>query len=74
MRDPFRKTQSAWQRDASKLAVVADLTQKQYIGQPEFKFAVYIQLFLNFQFARDSVLIEKSLDIFFIFFLFLSSA
>lgn len=60
MGDPFRKTQSAWQRDASKLAVVANLAQKLYIQM--FKFVVYFQLFFNSQFARDSVLMEKSLD------------
>ena len=62
MGDPFRKTQSAWQRDASKLAVVADLAQKLYIGQPEFKFAVFFQLFIHSQFARDTVLMAKSFD------------
>ena len=62
MGDPYRKTQSEWQHDASKLAVVADLAQKLYIGQPEFKFAIFFQLYLHSQFARDSVLMVKSLD------------
>ena len=62
MGDPYRKTQSEWQHDASKLAVVADLAQKLYIGQPEFKFAIFFHLYLHSQFARDSVLMVKSLD------------
>ena len=61
MGDPFRKTLSDWQHDASKLSVVANLAQKLYIGQPEFKFQVFLLFFFHSQFARDHVLLEKSL-------------
>ena len=55
-------SQGDWQQGASKLAVVADLTPKLYIGQPQCKLANFLTLFYFSQMARDPVLLEKSLD------------
>ena len=51
-----------WQHGLSKQAVVADLAQKLYIGQPKFKYANFFTLFCHSFMARDPVLLEKSFD------------